>query len=99
MNFVVNFLFAITIQSTSIHVCHQVSTERLFVNYSYVRERMLIKIQLLLLMGDWINLKEAVEYDKNLGRGFRFVDYGEQCDLGYEEEKANGGLVCMLVGD
>ncbi|XP_040566795.1 uncharacterized protein [Lepeophtheirus salmonis] len=50
------------------------------------------------LIIDGLHLKEALEYDKNLGRVFGFVNYGRQCDLGYREEKANEGLVCMLVG-
>jgi hypothetical protein len=50
------------------------------------------------LLVDGIHVKEAIEFDKNLGQGFGYIDYGGQCELGESEEKANESVVCMLVG-
>jgi hypothetical protein len=50
------------------------------------------------LLVDGIHVKETIEFDKHLGQGFGYIDFGGQCELGETEEKANESVVCMLVG-
>ncbi len=47
-------------------------------------------------MVDGMSIKKCIEFDKTLSRGLGYVDYGNQCDLGDVDEKANESLVFML---